>query len=128
MVKVRKALPYLRKTHGRIVANSSGAAMRGEAGLGAYGGSKAALNHLCATVAAEEAGVVTTVSVRPGLVDTDMQRELREMHGPTIAADTRARLEQAFAAGTLQPPERPARLMARLVLDAGADLSGKYLR
>jgi NAD(P)-dependent dehydrogenase (short-subunit alcohol dehydrogenase family) len=39
---------------------------------GAYGSSKAALNHLARTLAVEEPDV-TTVAVRPGVVDTDMQ-------------------------------------------------------
>lgn len=67
---VSAALPVLRKRgggEGRVVFVSSGAAVTGYQGWGAYGASKAALNHLCVTLAAEEEGVIA-VAVRPGVI------------------------------------------------------------
>ena len=66
---VSAALPALRKRggEGRVVFVSSGAAVAGYQGWGAYGASKAALNHLCVTLATEEEGVIA-VAVRPGVI------------------------------------------------------------
>jgi NAD(P)-dependent dehydrogenase (short-subunit alcohol dehydrogenase family) len=47
---VQAALPALRKSEGRIVFVSSGAAVKGTAGWGPYNASKAAMNSLCRLV------------------------------------------------------------------------------
>ncbi|OBT57186.1 hypothetical protein VE04_02378 [Pseudogymnoascus sp. 24MN13] len=51
---IQAALPSLRESGGRIIAVSSGAATNSYAGWGAYGATKAALNHLVGTVEREE--------------------------------------------------------------------------
>lgn len=80
---IKEALPALRRTQGKIVLVSSGAAVGAYATWGAYGASKAVLNHLALTLAVEEPEV-TTLSIRPRTVDTEMQRELREIHHTTM--------------------------------------------
>lgn len=57
----------------RVIALSSMTAVTAEAGLAAYGATKAALVSLCDTLNAEEseAGILAT-SICPGYVDTDM--------------------------------------------------------
>ena len=83
---VRAALPALRAAPtGRVVMVSSIAANIGFEAWGAYGGSKAAMNQLCATLATEEPDVVA-VAVSPGVVDTGMQREIRDKHGASMGA------------------------------------------
>lgn len=79
MAQVKAAIPELRKTKGRIILTSSGAATHGYSTWCAYGSSKAALNHLAFTLKIEEPDIIT-VAIRPGVVDTEMQRELREVH------------------------------------------------
>jgi NAD(P)-dependent dehydrogenase (short-subunit alcohol dehydrogenase family) len=37
------------------------------------------MNHLALTLKVEEP-TITTIAIRPGAVDTEMQRELREVH------------------------------------------------
>lgn len=64
---VKEAIPELRKSKGRVVFVSSGAAVTGYEGWGAYGSSKAALNHLATTLASEEKEI-TSVSIRPGVI------------------------------------------------------------
>ncbi|EHK99095.1 putative Uncharacterized oxidoreductase [Glarea lozoyensis 74030] len=73
---VQAALPSLRKTKGRIIFTSSGAAVGAYSTWGAYGSSKAALHHLTMTLNVEEPDI-TSISVRPGVVDTDMQKVVR---------------------------------------------------
>jgi NAD(P)-dependent dehydrogenase (short-subunit alcohol dehydrogenase family) len=46
---------------------------------GAYGASKAAMNHLCSTLAAEEPDLAV-ISIRPGVIDTQMQADIRTKH------------------------------------------------
>ena len=76
----RFGLDALRRARGRIVNVSSGAARLVIRGAGAYCASKAALTHLTRVLADEEPRV-TSVAVRPGVVDTRMQALLRR-EGP----------------------------------------------
>jgi len=56
---IRAAIPSLRQTNGRIVLVSSGAATSGYSTWGAYGSSKAAMNHLALTMKAEEPSIMS---------------------------------------------------------------------
>ncbi|KAL9625701.1 MAG: hypothetical protein Q9160_000020 [Pyrenula sp. 1 TL-2023] len=67
------AIPALRKSGGRIVLVSSGAAVRGVEYWGAYGSSKAAMNHLAQTLQVEEPDI-TTVAIRPGTDDLTLPK------------------------------------------------------
>jgi len=120
------ALPELRKSKGRILFTSSGAATGAYPTWGAYGSSKAALNHLAMTLAVEEKDI-TTVSVRPGVVDTEMQRDIREKHNTAMDEQDAARFAELKKTGGLLKPEQPGHVMAKLVLDAPKELSGKFL-
>ena len=88
-------LPFLRKskTGGRILFVSSGAANRGIDGWSPYCTSKAALLHFATCLDTEEmirtndmpkesSDRVGVLSVRPGVVDTDMQTYIREQGSP----------------------------------------------
>jgi benzil reductase ((S)-benzoin forming) len=110
----------------RIINISSGAGERAYAGWSLYCAAKAALNMLTACVALEQYGreqPVSICAVSPGVVETDMQRAIRQ----TSAADfpARERFEQLHARGQLEPPEHAARLI--LELDAaGLMTSGGF--
>ena len=125
--QVTAVLPALRRTSGRIIFTSSGAAVNAYTGWGAYGASKAALNHLALTLGAEEPGV-TSISIRPGVVDTDMQRDIREVHGPSMKEQDVARFHNLHQEGGLLKPEQPGHVIAKLALDAPKELSGRFLR
>lgn len=105
---------------------SSGAATAAYSTWGAYGSSKAALNHLALTLGVEEPDV-TTVSIRPGVVDTEMQRALREVHHTAMEKQDAERFSTLHKEGKILKPEQPGNVMARLVLDAPEGLSGKFL-
>ncbi|KAH8816745.1 putative dehydrogenase [Xylogone sp. PMI_703] len=117
------AIPHLRKTKGRIVLNSSGAAVKGTTTWGMYGASKAALNHLAMTLAVEEPDI-TTVAIRPGTVATEMQRELRE--STTMDPKDKARFTNLHAEGKLLRPEQPGNVIAKLAVEGDSELSGKF--
>lgn len=105
---------------------SSGAATAAYSTWGAYGSSKAALNHLALTLSVEEPDV-TTVSIRPGVVDTEMQRQLREVHHTAMEKQDADRFFTLHKEGKILKPEQPGNVMARLVLDAPKEISGKFL-
>ncbi|KAK0841153.1 hypothetical protein LTS02_016935 [Friedmanniomyces endolithicus] len=119
------ALPELRKSKGCILFTSSGAATGAYPTWGAYGSAKAALNHLAMTIAAEEKEI-TTLSIRPGVVDTEMQREIRENHNAAMDEADAARFAELKKTGGLLKPEQPGHVMARLTLSPPHELSGKF--
>ncbi|KAF1352411.1 short-chain dehydrogenase [Delphinella strobiligena] len=123
---IKACLPQLRASQGRIVLCSSGAATGNYATWGAYGASKAALNHLAATLAVEEKEV-TTVSIRPGVVDTDMQVSIRNTHSGNMDDKDAAKFKELKETGGLLRPDQPGNVMAKLAVDAPKDLSGKFL-
>lgn len=120
------ALPELVKTKGTIIFTSSGAATAAYPTWGAYGASKAALNHLAMTLASEEKDI-TTISIRPGVVDTDMQRDIREKHNTAMDEQDAAKFAELKKTGGLLKPQQPGHVMAKLILDAPKELSGKFL-
>lgn len=120
------ALPLLRESKGCILFTSSGAATNAYPTWGAYGAAKAALNHLAMTLGNEEKDVVT-VSVRPGVVDTEMQQDIREKHSTSMDEKDAARFAELKKTGGLLKPEQPGHVMAKLVLEAPKELSGKFL-
>ncbi|KAJ2803334.1 hypothetical protein H4R21_002072 [Coemansia helicoidea] len=119
----RRLLPTLRATNGRIINISSGAASYPYHGWGAYCTSKAALDMLTATIAAEEPSV-TTVSVSPGAIDTDMQTYIREKARDVMRADEFEKFENMYLEGKLLHPSTPAFVIARIALEAPRSMSG----
>lgn len=94
----------------RLLHVSSGLGRRAMAGSAVYCAAKAGLDHLSRCIALEEAarpGGARSVSLAPGIIDTDMQRELRGADPAVFAA------QPMFAAmkeqGQLDTPEACAR-------------------
>jgi NAD(P)-dependent dehydrogenase (short-subunit alcohol dehydrogenase family) len=101
------ALPLLRRTGGVIVNVSSDAAVETYPGWGGYGSSKAALDHLSGTLAAENPGV-RVYAVDPGEMATRM-------------------LASAMPGGDLSDRPSPAAVAPVLLRLAAGDLpSGRY--
>lgn len=93
------------------------------------GASKAAINHLARTLAKEEPSI-TTLAIRPGMVDTQMQTDIRGKYLQNMDEDDQAKFMGAHKDGKLLPPEKPGHVMARLAVDvklAGKSLSGAFL-
>jgi NAD(P)-dependent dehydrogenase (short-subunit alcohol dehydrogenase family) len=90
---------------------------------------KAVLNHLALTLSVEEPDV-TTVSIRPGVVDTEMQREIREVHHQSMSEKDRVKFAGLKTEGGLLRPEQPGHVIAKLAVAEGEQvrgLSGKFL-
>lgn len=94
----------------RVLNVSSGAGRRPIAGWAAYCAAKAGLDHFTRVTALDETlrpNPARLVSLAPGVIDTDMQVELR-----ASAADgfpDRPRFEELHASGQLASPEAAAR-------------------
>jgi NAD(P)-dependent dehydrogenase (short-subunit alcohol dehydrogenase family) len=95
-------------------------------GWAIYAATKAAMNNFAMSLGSEEPEV-TSVSIRPGMVDTEMQRELREDHATTLDSEMHSKFTTVHKDGKLLQPEQPGHVMAKLVLDAPEDLSGRFL-
>ncbi|RYP49223.1 hypothetical protein DL769_011105 [Monosporascus sp. CRB-8-3] len=124
---VKEAIPELRKSNGRVVFVSSGAAYGAYTGWGAYGTSKAALNHVCAHLAVEEPSI-TSVAISPGKVDTAMQKQIREEGMTGMATEVHASFVNKHEKGLLLSPDKPGTVIAKLVDGARKEFSGKHFR
>ena len=120
-------IPILRLSKGRVIFTSSGAARHSYVGWGAYSASKSALKSLSDTLAIEEPDIIT-MSVEPGTVDTDMQRDIREKHISAMDEKEHQRFISLHEDGKLASPEGPGHLMANLVLNAPKELNGQTFR
>lgn len=119
------ALPHLRKSRsGRIVNISSGAAVKPTPGWGAYCTAKAGLLALASVVAAEEKNVAC-FSLRPGVIDTGMQQEIRKSQAMPRASH--ARFLELHQQGQLEPAEVPAKAAIWLLLHGPVERSGEFV-
>ncbi|KAJ7180171.1 hypothetical protein C8R43DRAFT_972003 [Mycena crocata] len=125
---LKAALPALRASNlgGRVVFVSSGASVKGTPGWGPYAASKAAMNSLCRTVAEEEPQV-TSVALRPGMVQTDMQATLRQTGAPHMSAKDHQMFVSAHTDGKLLKAEDPGHVIASLALHAPQSMSGQFV-
>lgn len=83
LTTIQAALPHLRTSNGSIVLVSSGAAERGYSAWGPYCAGKAAMNSLARTLGTEE-DAVTTVAIRPGVVDTGVRLSPFHLDAPLL--------------------------------------------
>lgn len=106
---------------------SSGAATKPYTAWAAYGSSKAAVNSISTHLAVEEPDI-TSITVAPGRVDTDMQAVLRASGKDTMNKAQYETFVEAFEQGKLLKPEQPGHVVARFVAGPQKDLSGQSLK
>ncbi|KAG6002248.1 hypothetical protein E4U21_003285 [Claviceps maximensis] len=121
------AIPEIRKTKGCILWVSSGAARRAYQGWSAYASSKAAINSLSTCLAFEEKEI-TSLTIEPGRVDTDMQTQIRSAGKDSMDKTQFDDFVDTFAQGQLLRPEQPGNVMARFVVNPDKTLSGQNLK
>lgn len=125
---VSLALPFLKQSKGNVILVSSGASTKGYYGWGAYGASKAALNHFATQLAAEEEEI-NVVAVAPGVVDTGMQSDIRDKFGKNMTPEALKRFTDLKQNHELLEPVVPATVYANLALKGiKREINGKYLR
>ncbi|KAK5773780.1 SDR family oxidoreductase PWA37_003877 [Arxiozyma heterogenica] len=125
---VNIAVPYLVNSKDtNIIFVSSDASDTYFSNWGAYGSSKAALNHLAMTVA-KEAKHVKCLSVAPGIVDTSMQVNIRENVGKNMSKEHHDMFKNFHADNKLLDPNVPANVYAQLALKGIPDeINGTYI-
>lgn len=122
----QRAIPHLRRTGGRIVNVSSGAAVKAVQGWSAYCVAKAALTHFTRQLAVEEPAI-TSVALRPGVVDTAMQTLIRRTGRQAMTAAQSTYFQKLKDKGELLSADVPARSLAWLALFAPTKLSGQFI-
>ncbi|GLI32969.1 SDR family NAD(P)-dependent oxidoreductase [Desulforhabdus amnigena] len=120
------AIIHLRKTEGRVINISSGAALQAIEGWSAYCVSKAGLTHFTRVLAVEEPKL-TSIALRPGVVDTEMQALIRREGRRVMSRERFAYFLKLKEDGRLEPPEVPARSAAWLALHAPRAWSGEMI-
>jgi NAD(P)-dependent dehydrogenase (short-subunit alcohol dehydrogenase family) len=123
---IHEALVALKESKGRVINVSSGAAIRPVASWSAYCSAKAGLTHLTRVLAAEEPSI-TAISIRPGVVDTNMQALIREKGPEAMPSELSKYFINLKQHGKLEPPWIPARSIAWLALKAPRKLSGEFI-
>ncbi len=121
----RAVLPQMiERGSGRIINVSSGAADFNLAGASAYCASKAALERFSSTLAAEveNHGLVIT-TLRPGIVDTAMQAEIRRT--PAQLFPRVSQWEGWYTDGQLRPSFEPAQAIMWLASPFAQDCNGQ---
>ncbi|KAG0262056.1 hypothetical protein BG011_000409 [Mortierella polycephala] len=122
---VQHALPALRQSKGRVLLVSSGAAINPYHGWGAYCTSKAALKMFGENLATEEPEL-TTISIRPGVVDTEMQHLIRNKGAEGMVPEQHAQFVGLHTNKSLLHPDEPGHVIASLVVKAPKSLNGKF--
>ena len=115
----RNVLPVMiEQRYGRILNITSGAAESVVPGWSAYSTAKAGLNvltrYLAAELQAEGVTGLTVNALAPGMVDTEMQADIRSIDTYDSSLDF-SRFHEAHHQGSLLSPESAARLIYWLV-------------
>ena len=123
------ALPaMLASGWGRIVNVTSGAAKGTTVGWSAYASGKACAEALTTVLAREVADRGVRVNaVRPGIVDTDMQVEIRSSTEEQFGSENLERFRGYKERGLLRKPEDPARLILWLLSPEADEVNGEVL-
>ncbi len=126
LMLTQAALPYLRASKGRVINISSGAATSAIPGWSAYCATKGALNQFNRSLAVEEP-TITAISLRPGIIDTDMQAQIRRDGATGMPNQVHQRFVGFHTAGNLQPAEVPGRALVALAFHAPHEWSGEFM-
>lgn len=120
----RFAYPHLIRQPGSVaVFLGSGVAEHNIPGMGIYAIAKAAEEHLARQLAVE-APEVTCFTYRPGIVETDMQKQLREAEGG--GSETLRPLFKGYKSqGRVLTPEQSAKTLIRILEGSPRKFHGK---
>jgi NAD(P)-dependent dehydrogenase (short-subunit alcohol dehydrogenase family) len=126
----RFALPgMLERGWGRIVNVSSGGAKGLTEGWGAYAAGKAGVEALTRTISAETTGKgIRANAIQPGIVDTEMQVEIRRSTPEGFGSHNLERYRSYKERGMLRNPGDPAKLIMWLLSPEAEEINGQVLR
>lgn len=101
----------------RVLHVSSGAAQHAYPGWSVYCATKAALDMHARAIQLDRLGNVAVCSLAPGVIDTDMQAQIR--HSDVALFPNRGRFEQLKQTGGLSSPDDTGQRLVAYLLDAG---------
>jgi NAD(P)-dependent dehydrogenase (short-subunit alcohol dehydrogenase family) len=111
---------------GKIINISSGAAENVIPGWSAYSAAKAAVEQFTRVLAAEvQPHAISVNNVRPGIVNTQLQSELRDTSPERFPY--KDRFASYYARGQLRPPEEAAQLLLWLSSSFTDDITGQTI-
>lgn len=124
----RRAIPQMLKAGGgRIISITSGLSRMPFPHFSAYAVSKAGLEQLTRSLSeAFKEQAILVNAVDPGVMDTPMQKAIRNLGPNTLQEDIYRRFVRFKETGELNDPEKVARGIARLAASA-SDVSGNIL-
>jgi NAD(P)-dependent dehydrogenase (short-subunit alcohol dehydrogenase family) len=122
----RLGASWLMQNQGKVVNVSTGAAVHPLAAWSAYCASKAGLHHLTRCMAVEESRIIA-VSLRPGVIDTAMQDQIRRDGPAHMPPDLMQYFQQLKETNRLEPPEVPAKSLAWLALYCPPEWNGEMV-
>jgi NAD(P)-dependent dehydrogenase (short-subunit alcohol dehydrogenase family) len=120
-------LPHLLASGGRVIHVSSGATLEPCHGFSAYCVSKAVLNHFNRPLAIEEPQV-TSITMRPGKVENEMQEILRREGAEGMQPEQYKHHVRLHSRGDLLPPKESGRSLTLLALYAPRECSGEFMQ
>ncbi|KAH8812810.1 hypothetical protein F5884DRAFT_878764 [Xylogone sp. PMI_703] len=112
---IQVAAPHLKKSKGSIIMTTSGISLGPFPELGAYGSSKAAMNYLNLCWQKEDHDI-RSVCIRPGIVDTGMQNDVRNEFRDVLPKMTYDWLKRVYDRGELLKPEQPAKTFVQFAV------------
>ncbi|KAI9295715.1 NAD(P)-binding protein [Neoconidiobolus thromboides FSU 785] len=121
-----KLLPYLKE--GRIINLSSGASIKPTSGWSAYCMSKAAINMFSQALALEHPKIFN-LALRPGVVDTEMQNEIRTKGVTGMSKVDHEKFNNLKVNNQLLSPYQPGEVIANIILSKKLpwELNGKFI-
>lgn len=127
---INELLTRIGKKELNIIFVSSGASTRGIDGWLAYGSSKAAVNLLCKQIHDEMYPLVKCVSIAPGVVDTNMQRNIREEYGFKMDEKSHEKFKNLYKNGDLLDGMVVGKIYSRLIVEGikPTEICGEYIR
>jgi NAD(P)-dependent dehydrogenase (short-subunit alcohol dehydrogenase family) len=122
----QKFLPHLRKQKGKVIFVSSGASTKPFYGWSTYCCSKTALNRFAECLALEEKEI-TSISFKPGRVDTDMMSKIRMEGKEEMKQEDHEKFIQNKEKNELLSTEEVAKVLSKIIFKAPLSWSGKFI-
>eukprot|EP01080_Neovahlkampfia_damariscottae_P005678 gene5678-9499_t len=126
IILTQLALKHLRKTKGKVIFISSGAAFKPIFGWSSYCTTKAALHQFMQCLAVEEPEI-NSISFRPGRVDTDMMSRIRNEGQTEMNSKDYQGFLEAKEKDELLSPDYVAQVLSKVIVKAPLSWSGKLV-
>lgn len=123
---IQKLMNRLRDSNALVLSISSGAAVSAFSGWSAYCTSKAAMNMFIKCLAVEESKI-TAISIAPGIVDTEMQNQIRNANYDQMPASSIEYFSDLHKSGMLKTVEHCAEEIVEYVREYPVDRSGDFI-